>query len=321
MTVPDNKVLNSLDSSRFLRNPARRQFGLALVTLASLVALTTTQPLSAAEPVKAGAVKGGAVKGGAVKGGAVNLAMTGEPQSLDPMQSTADLVGTIMQHVFETLYSFDANWQIQPMLAAAQPKVSGDGLVVTIPLRKGVKFHNDKIMTADDVLASLNRWMQMTPRGKAVAANLDSLTQTAGGEIEFKFKTPYAPLLAQLALPSGMAAIMPKDAIAAPLTQFIGTGPYQLKERKPDQYTILTRFDGYTARSEPASGYAGKRVALLDELRFVPVANADTRVEGALSGQFHYSDFCRSNRWDGSKRRLRRWCRSSPRISASPILS
>ena len=35
-----------------------------------------------------------------VKGGAANLAMVGEPQGLDPMVSTADLVGTIMQHVY-----------------------------------------------------------------------------------------------------------------------------------------------------------------------------------------------------------------------------
>lgn len=247
----------------------------AMAGIAALVALSPS-PARAADPAK---------------GGVANLAMTGEPQSLDPMQSTADLVGTIMQHVFETLYSFDANWQIQPMLASAQPKVANDGLTVTIPLRKGVKFHNDKVMTADDVLASLNRWMQMTPRGKAVAANLETLTVTAAGEIEFKFKTPYAPLLAQLALPSGMAAIMPREVIAAPLTQFIGSGPYRLKERLADKYTILTRFDGYSARSESPSGYAGKRVALLDELRFVPVANADTRVEGVLSGQFQYGDF------------------------------
>ena len=40
----------------------------------------------------------------------------------------------------------------------------------------------------------------------------------------------------------------------------------------------------------PPSGYAGRREALLDELRFVPVPNANTRVEGALSGQFQYAD-------------------------------
>ena len=77
---------------------------------------------------------------------------------------------------------------------------------------------------------------------------------------------------------------MAKDSIATPLTQFVGTGPYMFKERKPDQYVQLVRFDGYSARSEPASGYGGKREALLDELRFVPVPNANTRVEGVALG-------------------------------------
>ena len=46
------------------------------------------------------------------KGGAANLAMVAEPQTLDPMASTADLVGTIMQHVYEPLYTFDGNWTV-----------------------------------------------------------------------------------------------------------------------------------------------------------------------------------------------------------------
>ena len=50
--------------------------------------------------------------------------MIGEPQTLDPMASTADLVGTIMQHVYEPLYTFDANWNVVPMLAESMPAVS-----------------------------------------------------------------------------------------------------------------------------------------------------------------------------------------------------
>ena len=223
-------------------------------------------------------------------GGAVNLAMVGEPQTLDPMASTADLVGTIMQHVYEPLYTFDAQWHIAPMLAEALPKLSADGKVVTIELRKGVKFHNGKEMTSDDVIASLKRWIEMAPRGKAVGAEIRSIDAKGPYTVVLTQRGAYAPLLAQLALPTGFAAIMPKEAIASPLKQFIGTGPYQFKERRPDQYVLLARFDGYSARSEPASGYAGKREALLSELRFIPVPNANTRVEGALSGQYHFAD-------------------------------
>src|SRR6478609_1215134 len=70
------------------------------------------------------------------RGGAANIAMIGEPQTLDPMASTADLVGTIMLHVYELLYTFDANWNVAPMLAESLPTISNGGLVYTIALRK-----------------------------------------------------------------------------------------------------------------------------------------------------------------------------------------
>ena len=225
-----------------------------------------------------------------VRGGAANLAMVGEPQGLDPMTSTADLVGTIMQHVYEPLYTFDANWSIAPMLAEGMPSVSKDGMTYTIAIRKGVTLHNGRELDAQDVVASLRRWMELAPRGKAVAKVVSTLTVKAPYQVELVLNTPYAPLLAQLALPSGMAAIMAKESIAPQLKDFIGTGPYKFKERRPDQFTVLVRHDGYSARKEAPSGYAGRREALLDELRFVPVPNANTRVEGALSGQFQYAD-------------------------------
>ncbi|MFO1329432.1 MAG: ABC transporter substrate-binding protein [Rubrivivax sp.] len=221
---------------------------------------------------------------------ALNLAMIGEPPTLDVQSTPADLVCIIMQHVFETLYTFDAKSALVPMLADTMPKVSADGKSYAIALRKGVKLHNGRELDADDVVASLKRWMELSPRGKSVAAQVDSLVAKGPLGVEITLKNPYAPLLAQLAMPSGMAAIMAKETLAQPLKDFVGTGPYQFKERKPDQYVLLTRFEGYAARKEPASGYGGKRVAVVDELRFVPVPNANTRVEGALAGQFHYAD-------------------------------
>jgi peptide/nickel transport system substrate-binding protein len=103
------------------------------------------------------------------KGGAANLAMVGEPQGLDPMTSTADLVGTIMQHVYEPLYTFDANWNIAPMLAESMPVVSKDGLSYSITLRKGVMLHNGRELNAEDAVASLNRWMELSPAARLSA--------------------------------------------------------------------------------------------------------------------------------------------------------
>lgn len=255
-----------------LHFPASRRHMLALTAGASAALATPLTVL--AQPAKS----------------ALNLAMVAEPQTLDPMASTADLVGTIMQHVYEPLYTFDAKWAIVPMLAEALPTVSKDGLKYTIALRKGVQLHSGRELQADDVVASLKRWMEMAPRGKAVAKELASLDAKGTHTVELALKAPYAPLLPQLALPSGMAAIMAKESIATPLVNFIGTGPYRFKERKPDQYVLLTRFEQYSSRKEAASGYGGKREAAVEELRFVPVPNANTRVEGALAGQFQFAD-------------------------------
>ncbi|GHU27237.1 ABC transporter substrate-binding protein [Betaproteobacteria bacterium] len=221
---------------------------------------------------------------------AANLAMIAEPQTLDPMGTTADLVATIMQHVYEPLYTYDARWNVAPMLADGLPRVSDNGLTHTITLRQGVKFHNGREMNADDVVASLRRWTEVSPRGKAVGKEIASIEAKGPYTVELKLKTLYAPLLSQLALPTSMAAILAKETIATQIKDFIGTGPYRFKERRPDQYTLLTRFDAYSARKEAASGYAGKREALIEELRFVPVPSASTRVEGSLSGQFDFAD-------------------------------
>jgi peptide/nickel transport system substrate-binding protein len=246
----------------------------ALAAALALSGLTALVPLAQAQAPKSHAT----------------LAMVAEPQTLDPMASTADLVGTIMQHVYETLYTFDGKWHVAPMLAESLPKVSADGKLYSITLRKGVMLHNGRELNAEDVVASLKRWMDSAPRGKAIAKELDSISTKGAYGVEIALKNPYAPLVSQLALPSGMAAIMAKESIATPLKDFVGTGPYKFKERRPDQYVLLERFDKYAPRKEPASGYAGKREALVDELRFVPVPNANTRVEGALAGQYQFAD-------------------------------
>ena len=221
---------------------------------------------------------------------ALNLAMIGEPPTLDIMSTPADLVCIIMQHVYEPLFTFDAKASLVPLLAESLPKVSADGKQYSITLRKGVMLHNGRELNADDVVASLHRWMEVSPRGKSVSKEVATLVTKGTQGIEITLKSPYAPLLSQLAMASGMAAIMAKESLAQPLKEFVGTGPYKFKERRPDQYVLLSKFDDYSARKEAASGYGGKRTAVVEELRFIPVPNANTRVEGALAGQFHYAD-------------------------------
>lgn len=224
------------------------------------------------------------------RGGTITVATSGEPTTLDPMQTTADLVGAITQHVFETLFTFGDGLTIVPLLAEAMPSITDGGRTMTIRLRQGVKFHDGSLMTSADVVASLERWKQVADRGKTGWALIASLTTLDAHTIVLNLREPSAPLMALLALNNNAAAIMPASNQAFPMTKFIGTGPYILKERRPDQFVILTRFADYTARTDATDGYGGRRTAWIDEIRFVPVPDPNTRVEGALSGQFDYAD-------------------------------
>jgi len=219
-----------------------------------------------------------------------NLAMIGEPQTLDPMASTADLPSLIMMHVYESLYTFDADLNARPMLAVDMPKIGNNGLSYEIEIRKGVKLHSGRDLDIEDVIASLKRWFEMTPRGKSINANVEKMEARGSHGLVISLKAPVPAFATHMALPSGYAAIMAKESIATPLVSFVGTGPYKFQERKPDQFVILTKFDGYSARSEAPSGYAGKREAKIAELRFIPVPNANTRVEGVVAGQYHFAD-------------------------------
>lgn len=225
-----------------------------------------------------------------VKGGTISVATIGEPPTLDPMTSTADLVGILTQHFFETLYTFDAKWNLTPLLADKMPEVSADGLVYTIALRQGITFHDGSKMDSSDVLASLKRWTETATRGKMAAKIISGIEAPDANTIRITLKQPYAPLTALLAMNNSAAVVMPKGKIAPSLTEFIGTGPYQLKARVPDQYVQLVRFEGYKQREGEPNGYGGARKQYLDEIRFVPVSNANTRVESAVAGQFDYVD-------------------------------
>ena len=96
----------------------------------------------------------------------ITIATVGDPGSLDPMPFTADLVSEIDQHIHETLYIFDPALHFFALLASALPDISPDGKRYTINLRTDAHFHDGTTMNADDVVASLQRWMRLSPRGR-----------------------------------------------------------------------------------------------------------------------------------------------------------
>ncbi len=229
------------------------------------------------------------------KGGVLRVGNLGEPPTLDAHWTTATITEVLTNHLYEGLYSLDAKSQPIPMLAESMPSVSPDGLTYTFKLRQGIKFHNGKEMTSDDVVPSLNRWGAQSTYGKAVYAQVAGVRAVDKYTVEMKLKEPSCIIVISLAIPNNFAAIYPKEVAekfkpAEKATEWIGTGPFKLVEWKPDRHIKMARFDDYKPRGEPASGYGGKKVVHVDELLWIPVPDAATRVAQIETGELDFAD-------------------------------
>lgn len=239
----------------------------------------------------AGGQPGGQTAGQPRKGGVLKIANIGEPPTLDVHTSTATIVEHITQGVFESLYALDAKFQPQPMLAESH-QWSADNKKLTVKLRQGILFHNDKEMTSDDVVASLNRWFKLAALGKQVQPKIESVKAPDTYTVEFNLKDTVGNLLNVLANPNNMPSIYPKEVVDKagdkPTNEIIGTGPYKLVERQADRHIKLARWEKYKPRGEAPSGMAGKKEALLDEIWWLPVPEPGTRVAGLESGEYQF---------------------------------
>ena len=247
-------------------------------------------PLTAAKGTLFGAMLASAAALAPVHADTIDVAIIGEADTFDPMMSTKDVVSIVTQHFVETLYSFDAGWNVAPLLATDLPNISEDGKTYTIGIREGVTFHDGSSMDAVDVVASLNRWLSVASRGKGVADKVASVEATDEFEVTITMSEPYSPLLSLLAFTNSAAGIYPEEIIADTIDTVVSTGPYMIAKHVPDQYLQLVRFDGYASRSEPTNGAAGARLQVPDEIRFIPVPDPNTRTESLLAGEVAFAD-------------------------------
>src|SRR5437867_9971972 len=110
-----------------------------------------------------------------------------------------------------------------------------------------------------------------------------------------KLKEKTAIVLISLGIPDAAAAIYPKEIVdkfkpAEKATEWVGTGPFKLVEWKPDRHIKMARFDDYQPRKEAASGYGGRKIAYVNELLWIPVPDAATRVAQIETGELDFAD-------------------------------
>lgn len=223
-----------------------------------------------------------------VEDSTLNVAYMAQPPMLDPHVTNAVATRDISRNVFEQLLSFNENNEVAPLLAESFEQ-SEDGKTITFKLRKGVKFHNGKEMTADDVVASMERWKRVNGKANAYFSKSEFVKED-DYTVLLNMDQPLTIAKYLIAMNGNIAAIMPKEIIEAAedsgVKEYIGTGPFSFVEWKQDQYIYLEKNKDYQSASTAADGLVGKREPLVDNLYFHFVLDSSTRTSGIQTGDY-----------------------------------
>ena len=192
-----------------------------------------------------------------------------KPDASFDTQTTSTTIG-ISENVTEGLYELDPTTnEVKPVVAAALPTVSEDGLTYEIELNEGIKFHDGSVLTAEDVKFTFERLV-------SINAEADSFTKIVGfdalanGEtdqleglqvvddthIVFTLSEPHSSFLRLLC--QFYANIYPKAGVEAAgedwgistgpdYTTFFGCGPFFIEDNDGVSFVRLAAFDDYHA--------------------------------------------------------------------------
>ena len=191
-----------------------------------------------------------------------------------------------MMGVFNNLVLFDQHvpqnslQSIVPELATSWAW-SEDGTELTFKLRDGVKWHDGKPFTAEDVKCTFDL---LTNQGKEKLrlnyretwwVNVASTTTNGDHEATLHLKRPQPALLALLA--SGDTPIYPCHVSPRDMRQHpIGTGPFKFVEYKPNQNIKLARNPDYWKPGRP----------YLDGVEYTIIPNRSTAILAFIAGKF-----------------------------------
>ncbi len=218
----------------------------------------------------------------------IHIALNTQPPSLDATMTTAAITSYVATHIFEKLVSLKSDYTVDLELAESYEH-NEDYTEQTYKLRKGVLFHNGDELKAEDVVASMNRWIDNYGQAKNMLGDA-RFEQVDDYTVKIVTETP-CMYLNELIGYLGNGFISPKEVIDATpagetLSEYIGTGPYKFTEWVTDQYIRLDKFEDYVPYAEESDGWWGKKEANIQTLFYEIVTDDSTRVAGMMNGDY-----------------------------------
>lgn len=196
-------------------------------------------------------------------GGTVVVGITNDMDSLDPHKAVAAGTGEVLYNIFDGLVKADENGVMQPALAS-EFAISEDALTYTFKLRDGVKFHNGKEVTADDVIYSIKRVAGMLDEKdikviSAFSVIKDITAGSDGKEVVVSLSEPNTELIYYF-----NTAIIPADYDGQESSP-VGAGPFKFVSYSPMESVVVERFDDYYGEKPALDGATFKIYASVDD--------------------------------------------------------
>jgi len=250
-----------------------RQGLAALVGMGALSATLATPAAQARQSAPAGAAP--------ARGGSITIANAANPDCLDPQKTALSASFFVFSAVVDPLFTIDESGHIRPDLATGYQFGNG-GTQLTVSLRRGVRFSNGDPFDAGAVKYTFDRALNPATKSPATAASLAALKSTQVVDpytVRLTLKTPYRPLLTQLA--GAYQGIL--DPKAPPTCQApIGTGPFKVQSVGPGFSSVTVVRNSYHTFETPWARNRG--AAYLDKIVFNSIVSDATSVSGLLSG-------------------------------------
>jgi len=219
----------------------------------------------------------------------------GDLRVLDPVWTSAAITLNHAQMIYDVLLTMDGT--LTPRLQMAEGYTqSADGLVWTFTLRPGLMFHDGTPVRGRDVAASIRRWGQRVTAGQALMSHLDGIAAPDDRTVVLTFRTPFGPVLEALASPILAPFVMrEQDASTSAFEQVrtaVGSGPFMFvpDQFRPGDHALYRRFPGYVPRAEPPDGYAGGKVAKVDEVEWRILPDQSTAVSALQAGEVDFME-------------------------------
>lgn len=205
----------------------------------------------------------------------LNIAFDAAPASLD-LYKESDRPGLAMARMIYNglLQKNQETGEFGPAIASSYRFI--DDTTIELKIRNDVKFHDDTLLTLEDVIYTLKlvSSKEYNARFQNQVGWIGDVQQTAADTVQIKMTSPYPLALEMLSenLPIYPKAYYEKN-MSAMGAKPVGTGPYKLVESQPGSRYVMQRFDGYFG-AKPA----------IERLVFRILPDANTQYAELLNG-------------------------------------